>query len=66
MREALAYGDRPVPHEAERLPVIEAQIAETRTRQELGLLPADIDPRLLRLLGFALVSYPRLLRRSPE
>ena len=61
MREALAYGDRPVPYEAERLPVIKAQIEEVRRRQAEGLLPADMDPALLRLLGFALVSYPRLL-----
>jgi hypothetical protein len=61
MREALAYGNRPVPYEAERLPVIRAQVDEVRRRQAEGLLPADIDPALLRLLGFALVSYPRLL-----
>jgi EmrB/QacA subfamily drug resistance transporter len=61
MREALAYGNRPVPYEAERLPVIQAQVDEVRRRQAEGLLPADIDPALLRLLGFALASYPRLL-----
>jgi EmrB/QacA subfamily drug resistance transporter len=61
MREALAYRDGEVPHEQERLPVIEAQIEEVRRRQREGLLAGDLDPALLRLLGFALVSYPRML-----
>jgi EmrB/QacA subfamily drug resistance transporter len=61
MREALAYGNRPVPYESDRLPVIRAQVDEVRRRQEEGLLPADMDPAQLRLFGFALVSYPRLL-----
>jgi len=41
--------------------VIRAQVEEVRRRQAEGLLPADMDPALLRLLGFALVGYPRLL-----
>jgi hypothetical protein len=61
MREALAYGNQAVPHESERVPVISAQVEEVRRRQAEGLLPADVDPAVLRLLGFALVSYPRLL-----
>jgi hypothetical protein len=61
MREALTCGNRTVPHEAERLPVIKAQVEEIRQRQAEGLLPKDIDPAMLRLFGFALVSYPRLL-----
>lgn len=61
MREALAYGDRKVPHEAERAPVIETQVEEIRERQAMGLLPADIAPSFLRLFAFALTSYPRLL-----
>jgi EmrB/QacA subfamily drug resistance transporter len=61
MREALAYGHQTVPHESERVPVIRAQVEEVRRRQAEGLLPADMDPALLRLLGFALVGYPRLL-----
>ncbi|MEZ0066616.1 EmrB/QacA subfamily drug resistance transporter [Streptacidiphilus sp. MAP12-20] len=60
-REALAYGDRPVPREAEREPVIQAQIAEIARRQAAGHLPPDIDPALFRLLCFAMVSYPALL-----
>jgi hypothetical protein len=60
-REALTYGGGEVPHEADRLPVIQAQVDEITRRQAAGLLPSDIDPRLLRLLAFALVSYPRLL-----
>ena len=60
-REALAYGNRPVPHEDQRTPVIEAQVGEVRERQAEGLLPADLDPGQLQLAAFALVSYPRLL-----
>jgi EmrB/QacA subfamily drug resistance transporter len=61
MREALVFGNRPVPQEDERMPAIAAQVKEIRDRQAAGLLPADLDPAALRLLGFALVSYPRLL-----
>lgn len=60
-REALAYGSGPVPHEDERRPVIQAQVDEVRQRQQAGIVTAELDPALLRLLGFALVSYPRLL-----
>jgi hypothetical protein len=60
-REALAYGAGPVPHENERQPVIRAQVDEVRRRQDAGIVTAELDPALLRLLGFALVSYPRLL-----
>ncbi len=61
MREGLAYDGQRVPHEDERLPVIEAQVDEVRRRQQAGVVRADLDPELLRLLGFALVSYPRML-----
>jgi hypothetical protein len=37
------------------------QIEEIRARQAAGLLPADLDPGYLRLLGFALMNYPRML-----
>ncbi len=60
-REGLACGPGPVPHESERRAVIAAQVDEMRDRQQSGLLPADLDPALLRMLGFALVNYPRLL-----
>jgi EmrB/QacA subfamily drug resistance transporter len=61
MREALAYGTREIPHESDRLPVIQAQVDEIRRRQAAGLLPDDLDPALLRLFAFALASYPRIL-----
>jgi EmrB/QacA subfamily drug resistance transporter len=61
LREALTYGAGEVPHERERQPVIDAQVDEVRRRQAEGLVDPELDPRLLRLLGFALVSYPRLL-----
>ena len=60
-REGLTYGAGPIPHEAERLPVIQAQIEEIRRRQQAGLIDAALEPELVRLLGFALASYPRLL-----
>lgn len=60
-REALTYGTGPIPHEQERLPVIQAQVDEIRRRQNTGLIDPQLDPRLVRLLGFALASYPRLL-----
>ncbi len=60
-REGLSYGAGPVPHEAERLPVIRAQVEEIRRRQRDGFVAPELDPELVRLLGFALASYPRLL-----
>jgi hypothetical protein len=50
-----------VPHEADRVGVIQEQVAEARRRQEAGLLTSEFDPAMLRLLAFALASYPRLL-----
>jgi hypothetical protein len=61
VREGLGYGANPIPHEAERLPVIRAQVEEIRRRQAEGLFSADVSPDLLRMLGFALASYPRML-----
>jgi len=61
MREALAYGAGEIPHESDRLPVIQAQVDEIRRRQSSSLLPGDMDPALLRLFAFALASYPRML-----
>jgi hypothetical protein len=61
MREALVFGNRPVPQEAERQAAVSAQVQEVRDRQAAGLLPADLDPGHLRLLGFALINYPRML-----
>jgi MFS family permease len=61
VEEALALGAGPVPLEEERRPVIELQVEEIRRRQSEGLIADEFDPRALRLLGFALVSYPRLM-----
>ncbi|WP_152648778.1 MFS transporter [Streptacidiphilus anmyonensis] len=60
-REALAYGDRPIPREEERTPVIRAQIAEIARRQAAGRLDPELDPALFRLMCFGLASYPTLL-----
>lgn len=60
-REALSYDGRPIPHEPQRKPVIDAQVEEIRRRQQAGLIDPGLDPQLVRLLGFALGSYPRLL-----
>jgi hypothetical protein len=61
MREALVFGNRPVPEEQERQAAVSLQVQEIRDRQAAGLLPADLDPGHLRLLGFALMNYPRML-----
>jgi hypothetical protein len=61
MREALVFGNRPVPQEEERQAAVSIQVQEIRDRQAAGLLPADLDPGHLRLLGFALINYPRML-----
>jgi EmrB/QacA subfamily drug resistance transporter len=61
MREALVFGNRPVPQEKERQAAVALQVQEIRDRQAAGLLPADLDPGHLRLLGFALMNYPRML-----
>jgi EmrB/QacA subfamily drug resistance transporter len=61
MREALVFGNRPVPEEDERQAAVSLQVQEIRDRQAAGLLPADLDPGHLRLLGFALMNYPRML-----
>lgn len=61
MREALVFGNRPVPEEAERQAAVSIQVQEIRDRQTAGLLPADLDPGQLRLMGFALMNYPRML-----
>ena len=61
MREALVFGNRPVPEENERQAAVAVQVNEIRERQAAGLLPSDLDPGHLRLLGFALMNYPRML-----
>lgn len=61
MREALVFGNRPVPSEQERQEAVSLQVQEIRDRQAAGLLPAGVDPGHLRLLGFALMNYPRML-----
>jgi EmrB/QacA subfamily drug resistance transporter len=61
MREALVFGNRRVPEEEERQAAVLVQVQEIRDRQAAGLLPADLDPGHLRLLGFALMNYPRML-----
>jgi EmrB/QacA subfamily drug resistance transporter len=61
VREGLTYQNGPIPHEKERMPIIQTQIEEVRRRQEAGLIAADLDPALVRLVCFALCSYPRIL-----
>jgi EmrB/QacA subfamily drug resistance transporter len=61
MREALVFGSRRVPEEDARMRTMAAQIQEIRDRQAAHLLPTDHDAGYLRLLGFALASYPRML-----
>lgn len=61
LREALTYGTGEIPHEDERVPVIQAQVDEIRWRQEAGLIASDLDPAMVRIMGFALSTYPRAL-----
>jgi EmrB/QacA subfamily drug resistance transporter len=61
VREALAFGSRPVSHEESRTPVIQRQVEEIRDRQAAGTIDPDLDPAAVRLLAFALASYPRIL-----
>jgi len=62
-REALSRGDHPVAHEDERRPVIQAQVGDIRRRQADGLIDPDLDPALVRLMAFALATYPRIFRQ---
>lgn len=61
IEEALAVGSGPVPHESERQPQIDRQVEEIRSRQGAGLIHDEFDADTLRVLAFALSSYPRLL-----
>ena len=60
-REALAYGGEEFSREPQRRPIVQRQVDEIRRRQAEGLIAGDLDPGLVRLLVFALASYPRLL-----
>ncbi len=62
MREALVFGNRPVPQEEER----HGRDRRLRCRKSATARPRDCCPPIstpvvLRLMGFALVSYPRML-----
>jgi hypothetical protein len=61
VEEALALGGWPIPHDAERVEVMSRQVDEIRSRQAEGVIDDEFDPAALRLLAFALCSYPRLL-----
>ncbi len=61
MREALTVGAGPIAHEDEREPVIPRQVDEVRRRQAGNLIPSELDPALVRLMAFALATYPRPL-----
>src|SRR5262249_7114064 len=61
VEEALARGAGLIPHEAERVRVTARQVDEIRSRQAEGLIDEAFDPADLRLMAFALPSYPRLL-----
>jgi MFS family permease len=59
--EALELGDGTVPNREERQAFIQRQVEEIRSRQSEGLISTEFDPAALRLMAFALASYPRLL-----
>jgi TetR/AcrR family transcriptional regulator len=56
-REALLHKGSRIPHEEQRVLVIQAQVDEVRRRQAAD----ELDPVLARLLAFALANYPYLL-----
>jgi hypothetical protein len=60
MEDALARGSGPLPHEQERQSVIARQV-EVRIGQAQGAPDPEFDPTALRLMAFAVCSYPRLL-----
>lgn len=61
VREALTKGNGPVAQEETRTAVIQRQVDEIRDRQAAGTVDPDLDPAAVRLLVFALSSYPRVL-----
>jgi MFS family permease len=61
VEEAQALGAGPLPHEQERHDFIQLQVDEIRKRQAAGQIAAEYDPQALRLMVFAVASYPRLL-----
>jgi MFS family permease len=61
VEEAQAQGSTAPPHEQERHDFVQRQVDEIRRRQARGLVPHEYDPEALRLMVFALASYPRLL-----
>lgn len=62
-REALTCADGRVAHEDDRRPIIELQVDEIRHRQADGRIDPDLDPAMVRLMTFALATYPRVLRQ---
>ncbi|GIG66215.1 TetR/AcrR family transcriptional regulator [Phytomonospora endophytica] len=56
------------PEDFDADPMIDADLADTRARQETGELPADVDARALRLVLYGMVvapvAMPELVRRS--
>lgn len=59
-REALDDVEGAAPLDAVRAEVIRRSIQEIRDRQADGSVRADLDPECLRLMAFALVTYPRV------
>jgi hypothetical protein len=43
--------------------VIQRQVDEIRDRQTKGIVPPELDPALVRLMAFALASYPRVFHQ---
>jgi TetR/AcrR family transcriptional regulator len=56
--EAVQTDVAPPPNEDSRRATIRQSIATIRAAQKDGLLPADLDARLLQLAMFALATYP--------
>jgi EmrB/QacA subfamily drug resistance transporter len=58
--EALEYHGGRVAGQEARDQVIRRSVEEIRDRQAKGTVRADLDPECLRLMAFALVTYPRM------
>lgn len=59
-REALAGDSGHVVHEEERRCAIEGFVDEIRQRQAEGQIDASLNPAYVRLMLFALTTYPRV------
>lgn len=58
--EALDYRGGPVAGQEARTRILRRSVEEIRERQSKGTVRPDLDPECLRLMAYALVTYPRI------